>query len=114
MFVSDNASNNDTLATSLEIRLKGEGLFKDRQHRVRCFAHILNLVMQASSLSFLLLPCLTRFIRHFCMCFSKRRKGETAREVTAMSGRNLPMRSTSMTQWQAMTATTHVARVRRT
>ncbi|KAH9045841.1 hypothetical protein EDB84DRAFT_1435860 [Lactarius hengduanensis] len=34
MFVSDNATNNDTLATSLERRLCGVGLFRGRRHRV--------------------------------------------------------------------------------
>ena len=49
MFVSDNASNNDTLASSLQRRVSmSGGLFDGRRHRVRCFAHILNLVMQVS------------------------------------------------------------------
>jgi hypothetical protein len=55
MFVSDNASNNDTLATRLDNEMKAQHpfgeylhMFKGCRHRVRCFAHVLNLVMQVS------------------------------------------------------------------
>ena len=101
MFVSDNASNNDTLATSLEHKLKGEGMFKGRRHRVRCFADILNLVMQVCIFVFILLRYL-RFSRHFCVFFSKQRKGPTFPEATR-SGRSLPTRSASTPLWQAKT-----------
>jgi hypothetical protein len=48
MFISDNTSNNDTLATSLKHHMSRGGLLMGCQHRVRCFAHVLNLVMQVS------------------------------------------------------------------
>jgi hypothetical protein len=55
MFVSNNASNNDTLATHLDNEMKAQHpfgeyphVFKGRRHHVRCFAHVLNLVMQVS------------------------------------------------------------------
>ena len=49
MFVSNKASNNDTLASSLQRRVSmNGGLFDGCQHCVRCFTHILNLVMQVS------------------------------------------------------------------
>jgi hypothetical protein len=49
-FCGDNASNNDTLADSLHVLMGSTGKFKGRTHRLRCFAHVLNLVMQASLL----------------------------------------------------------------
>lgn len=42
---ADNASNNDTLTTELESSLRGANSI---QTRVRCFAHILNLVVKVS------------------------------------------------------------------
>jgi hypothetical protein len=41
--VCDNASNNDTMINQLGLLLPG---FKGRPARVRCFAHILNLVVK--------------------------------------------------------------------
>jgi hypothetical protein len=76
MFVSDNASNNDTLATSLEQRLKGAGLFKGRRHRVRCFAHILNLVMQVSTVTlYFALPPFSTHPKAFLRVFLRKKKG---------------------------------------
>jgi hypothetical protein len=42
--VADNASNNDTLVKELETLLP-EAPFTE-QHRIRCFGHILNLVVK--------------------------------------------------------------------
>lgn len=42
--VCDNASNNDTLVSELEIELLGQN---GMQTRIRCFAHILNLAVKA-------------------------------------------------------------------
>ena len=47
--VADNASNNDTLVDSLTRRIGTTGRFRGKVHRQRCFAHVLNLVMQASN-----------------------------------------------------------------
>jgi len=44
-FTADNASNNDTLVDELSILIPS---FGGRQYRVRCFAHILNLVVKVS------------------------------------------------------------------
>ncbi len=42
--VCDNASNNDTLVSELELELGGQN---GRRTRIRCFAHILNLAVKA-------------------------------------------------------------------
>jgi hypothetical protein len=42
-FVADNASNNNTLVNALSELLPG---FRGKETRVRCFAHILNLVVK--------------------------------------------------------------------
>jgi hypothetical protein len=44
-FTADNASNNDTLVEELSVLLPK---FKGAQARVRCFAHILNLIVKVS------------------------------------------------------------------
>jgi len=46
-FTVDNASNNDTLVDELSILIPS---FGGREYRVRCFAHILNLVVKVSLL----------------------------------------------------------------
>ncbi|KAJ7899461.1 hypothetical protein B0H14DRAFT_2221075, partial [Mycena olivaceomarginata] len=43
---ADNASNNNTLVESLATRIGLSGRFRGKLHRIRCFAHILNLVMR--------------------------------------------------------------------
>ncbi|KAJ7785631.1 hypothetical protein B0H16DRAFT_1753367 [Mycena metata] len=45
--VADNASNNNTLVTALAIKIGRFGRFNGALHRIRYFAHILNLVMKA-------------------------------------------------------------------
>lgn len=42
-FTADNASNNDTLVSELSILVPS---FSGSEYRVRCFAHILNLVVK--------------------------------------------------------------------
>ncbi|KAJ7260085.1 ribonuclease H-like domain-containing protein [Mycena rebaudengoi] len=44
---ADNASNNNTLVDALALKIGASGRFRGKLHRIRCFAHILNLVMKA-------------------------------------------------------------------
>jgi hypothetical protein len=77
MFVSDNASNNDTLASNLARKLEGQGLFKGTKHRVRCFAHILNLVMKVSAFYLILgVPYSTPIPEAFLHVFLRKEKGK--------------------------------------
>ena len=46
-FTADNASNNDTLVDELSILIPS---FGGCEYRVRCFAHILNLMVKVSLL----------------------------------------------------------------
>lgn len=54
--VADNASNNNTLVDELEVLLPS---FGGQQARVRCFAHILNLVVKVRLCSYN--PCPGRY-----------------------------------------------------
>jgi hypothetical protein len=49
-FTADNASNNDTLVDELSNLIP---TFGGREYRVRCFAHILNLVVKVGYFLFL-------------------------------------------------------------
>ncbi|KAJ7193181.1 hypothetical protein GGX14DRAFT_372983, partial [Mycena pura] len=46
VLAADNASNNNTPVDSLALRIGQLGRFRGKLHRIRCFAHILNLVMK--------------------------------------------------------------------
>src|ERR1700761_4010093 len=113
MFVSDNASNNDTLATCLDNKMKAQHLlteyphvFRGCRHRVQCFAHILNLVMQVIGLkSYCYYPTQHTSPRHSCECLSERCKEKTVPEVM-MSGPNLLNKSTSIPSRPAVIAVT--------
>ncbi|KAJ7248410.1 hypothetical protein C8J57DRAFT_1080206, partial [Mycena rebaudengoi] len=43
---ADNTSNNNTLVTALAIKIRRLGRFNGALHRIRFFAHILNLAMK--------------------------------------------------------------------
>ena len=66
-FTADNASNNNTLVDELSVLIP---TFGGAKYHVRCFAHILNLVVKVGSSFLILIPASNGsilFTRQFCL-----------------------------------------------